>query len=494
MKTLIVLIYVFIFSVINSFSQVTQYEKSDRAKWITSVDSGIVKMMKNFSIPGLSIAIIKDGRINYTKSFGVRNINTIEPVTDNTIFNAASLTKPLFAYLVLKLHDEGKIDIDIPLYKIIPKEIIEKVFIGHSMEKEGFKVDEFKKITPRLVLCHSTGLPMYQATDPLEISFTPGTQFRYSPFSYELLEIAVLGLMGVTLDTFTGTELNDLMKKYVFEPLGMNESSMLWEDKFEKLAVVGHNLFNTTLGEFLKNKKANSTASLYTTTKDYARFMIALMNGEGLKKATSEDMLKPQVDLTEKNNFWGLGVGLEKSDKDLFFYQWGDYGTHKSLMIGTRKSKDGIVFFTNSYYGLCFGDEIAKIVFGEDLTLFKNGVMKNYTGIIKKWAYLFCMEGVEKGLKFYNSERQNNPTPITEIFLIALGDEFLMEKKYQDATKIFILATNDFPNSARAFSKLATAYENTGNKQLAIKNFEKSLQINPSNKTVVDKLKQLKKD
>jgi len=270
MKTLVVLIFLFIFSTTNSFTQVAQYEKSDQSKWNAAVDTGITNLMKKYSIPGLSIAVIKEGKIDFLNSYGIKDIETNEPVTNNTIFNAASLTKPIFAYLVLKLHDEGKINIDVPLYKYIPKEILEENFIGHSIDKEGFNYEEFKKITGRIVLSHTTGLPMYQRTDPLEISFEPGTQFRYSPFSYSLLEIAVLSVNGIKADSYSGTELNDLMKKYVFEPLKITESSLIWEDRFEETAAVGHTPFNLSTGEFLKIKKANGQASLYTTAKDYA--------------------------------------------------------------------------------------------------------------------------------------------------------------------------------------------------------------------------------
>jgi len=262
---------------------------TEREKQIEIIEREIPSLMNQFSIPGLSLAIIRDGKIDYVKGFGVRNINTREPVNSSTIFPAASLTKPVFSYLVLKLYDEGKIDIDTPLYKYIPVKYLEKYFIGAPVTEPGFDFEEFKKITGRLVLCHSTGLPVYQASRPLTFSFSPGTQFQYSPFSFRLLELAVYCVQGSNENHLFKTDLNDWVTKYVFEPLGMKNSSMIWRKEFNKTTVAGHDLFNSTSGKYIENRYAGSQASLYTTAEDYARFIIAVMEGDGLKKSTAAE-------------------------------------------------------------------------------------------------------------------------------------------------------------------------------------------------------------
>ena len=481
-----------LFLLINSILSAQQEILSERGKGTEIIEREIPSLMKQYSIPGLSLAVIRNGHIDYAKGFGVKNINTNDPVNNNTIFPAASLTKPLFSYFVLKLHDEGKIDIDTPLYKYIPVRYLEKYFIGGPVTEAGFDFEEFKKITGRSVLCHSAGLPVYQASSPLKLDFPPGTEFRYSPFSFRLLELAVYCIQGSDERHFFKTDLNEWMKKYVFEPLGMTRSNMMWCKEFEKTTVAGHDLFNSTSGEFVKNRYAGSQASLYTTAEDYARFIIALMKGEGLKDKTAAEMMIPQINMKEKNNFWGLGVGLEKADRGLQFWQWGDYGLHKSFMIGSSERKDGLVFFSNSYYGLCPSDDIIQLILGGEHPVFLNGIMASYTGAVKKWVHLFCIEGVDKGLEAYSNAKLINSNPVSEIWLLAIGDEFLKTKRYTDAAGVYALAAADYPTSYKAFYKLGASHMLAGNKELAIENFEKSLQINPQNKIAEDNLIKLK--
>lgn len=465
---------------------------NEQEKQIKSIEIEISSLMKQYSIPGLSLAVISDGQIDYVKCFGVKNINTGEPVDKGTIFAAASLTKPVFSYLVLKLHDEGKLDIDTPLYKYIPVRYLEKYFIEHPVTEAGFDFENFRKITGRFVLCHSTGLPVYQASKPLKFDFPPGTQFQYSPFSFRLLELAVYCIQGSDERDIFKTGLNDWVKEYVFEPLGMTSSSMIWRNEFNKMTVAGHDLFNSTSGEFVKNRYAGSQASLYTTVEDYARFMIAVMKGDGLKEKTAAEMLISQVNMKEENNSWGLGVGLEKTDKGSYFWQWGDYGLHKSFMIGSPDLQHGLVYFSNSYYGLCPSDDIIKIFLGGEHPVFLNSIMVGYTDAIKKWVHLFCMEGVDKGVFAYNREKLENKNPVSESLLFAIGDEFLKKNRYSDAASVFSLAATDYPASFKAFYKLGAAYMYAGNKELAIENFEKSLQINPQYTNAEEKIKSLK--
>ena len=483
-----------LFLLISSFLSAQQEILTERGNRTEIIEREIPLLMKQYSIPGLSLAIIRDGQIDYVKSFGVKNINTKEPVNNSTIFAAASLTKPVFSYFVLKLYDEGKIDIDTPLYKYIPVRYLEKYFFGGPVTEAGFDFEEFKKITGRLVLCHSTGLPVYEASNPLKFDFQPGAEFRYSPFSFKLLELAVYCIQGSDEKQFFKTDLNDWMKKYVFDPLGMTRSSMIWREEFKKTTVAGHDPFNSTSGEFVKNRYAGSQASLYTTAEDYARFIIALMKGEGLKEKTASEMLRSQINMKEENNFWGLGVGLEKTDKGLYFWQWGDYGLHKSFMIGSTELQNGLVYFSNSYYGLCPSDDIIKLILGGEHPVFLNSLMGGYTDAIKKWVHLFCIEGVDKGVAAYNKGKLDNKNPVSELLLFAIGDEFLRKNRFSDAASVFTLAATDYQTSYKAFYKLGASYMLAGNKELAIKNFEKSLQINPQNKIAEENLRKLKRE
>jgi len=118
--------------------------------------------------------------------------------------------------------------------------------------------------------------------------------------------------------------------------------------------------------------------------------------------------------------------------------------------------------------------------------------MGGYTDAIKKWIHLFCIEGVDKGVIAYNKGKLDNKNPVSELLLFAIGDEFLKKNRYRDAAAVYDLAATDYQTSYKAFYKLGASYMLAGNKELAIKNFEKSLQINPQNKIAGENLRKLK--
>ncbi len=144
-----ILIIILFTATIASFAQTNpKYIKTIRGKSIkvSQLDGQIKVIMDSIGMPGLSIAIINKAEIVYHNNFGVSNIESKEPVTNEGIFEAASLSKPLFAYFVMKQIEKGLLDLDKPLYKYLPFPDIEYD-------------DRYKSITARVVLSHTTGLP-----------------------------------------------------------------------------------------------------------------------------------------------------------------------------------------------------------------------------------------------------------------------------------------------------------------------------------------------
>lgn len=111
----------------------------DKKALISELEKVIPQLMKKAEVPGLSIAVIIDGKIIWSRGFGIKNTKTREPVNDDTIFEAASLTKPFFAYAVMKLVEKGELDLDTPLIKYAPQDYLEKEYIRHPMDLEGFQ-------------------------------------------------------------------------------------------------------------------------------------------------------------------------------------------------------------------------------------------------------------------------------------------------------------------------------------------------------------------
>src|SRR4029077_6187601 len=164
----------------------------------SQLQADIPKLMQQADVPGLSIATIQNGKPFRVYNFGLKNAETKQPVTDETIFEAASLSKPVFAYAALKLVDQGKLGLDVPLTTYLPKPYIQG---EHRLAK----------ITARIVLSPRTGFRNWRGDDnPLSIYFTPGERFSYSGEGYVYLQTVV--------EQIAGKPLNDLMNELVFTP------------------------------------------------------------------------------------------------------------------------------------------------------------------------------------------------------------------------------------------------------------------------------------
>ncbi|MFZ2053164.1 MAG: serine hydrolase [Candidatus Aminicenantales bacterium] len=453
-------------------AQTTIPFKTDVSKQalVADLEKTIPALMKAANIPGLSIAVIRDGKLLWTRGFGVKNSQTGEPVTEDTIFEAASLTKPFFAYAAMKMVESGELDLDRPLIEYIPREKIEQG-LGHSLDLEGFRGDWFRRITARMVLSHSSGLPHGERGKPLPIFFEPGTKYRYSADGYFYLQAVIEHLKAEPLDV--------LMKKMALDPLDMEASSMVWQDRYEKSAAVGHDLLGETDGRFRKRTEAHAAATLYTTAGDYAKFVIAMLNDVGLKKETIAQMLTPQIDVAE-NVFWGIGFGLERTSGGAGFWQWGDYGIFRNYVVAYKKQKIGVVYLTNSFNGLSVAQDIANhaIGGGQDLGIaYLNYDRYDSPGALFLKAVL--EKGPEEAKKLYHETRRTRPDDLNEAAINQIGYSLMNAKKYKEAIEVLKLNVESYPESANVYDSLAEAYLNNGDKEMAVTYYNKVLEMIP---------------
>ena len=328
---------------------------------VTRLEQTIPHLMTEANIPGLSIAVIRDSNVIWTRGFGVTNSETKARVNDNTIFEAASLTKPVFAYAVLKLVDNSKLDLDTPLVKYLP---------GRYDVGDDPRLDQ---ITARHVLSHTTGFPNWRprGDKTLKIYFTPGDRFSYSGEGFVYLSKVIEQITGESQEAF--------IKRTVFDPLDMKSSNLVWRNDYESLKTFTHDWVGGVSGRG-KPDQSNAAASLQTTANDYAKFVIAMLNGTGLKRSTARLMLTPQASVTlagvnsldapdakrSPTVSWGLGWGLEKTQDGMAFWHWGDNGDTKAFVLAAPKQKSGLVMFANSANGLSIINELVGSVMGND--------------------------------------------------------------------------------------------------------------------------------
>jgi CubicO group peptidase (beta-lactamase class C family) len=328
-------------------------QSSTEASFPAQLETEIRTLMEDWEIPGMSVCVIKDGDIVWHRGLGIKNVQTGDPVNEETVFQAASTSKPVFAYAVLRMHDEGLLDLDTPLLEYAPIEFVEKAFLGHSIDMPGFKKEWFSKITARMALSHSSGLQHFGLKKPVELRFEPGTEFYYSSNGIEYLRHIV--------EHLTGTRIDELISEYVLEPLDMKCSSFSWRDQYESNSAPGHDQFGETSGRMDRYASPTAQASLYTNARDYGKFLLAVLQGEGLREETYNEMVKPQI-RTNHDVYWGLGFGLEMASGGKGIWHWGDGGTHTCYFYGNLEHKSGFVYFANSYYGLAILDDIFELV------------------------------------------------------------------------------------------------------------------------------------
>jgi CubicO group peptidase (beta-lactamase class C family) len=307
-------------------------------------------MMEQALVPGLQMAVIDHRQIRVLP-FGVADVQSGSLVTSETVFEAASLGKPVLAYAVLKLASEGRIDIDAPVGRYL----------------DGLTAG-LEKVTARQLLSHTAGLPNTGSAAPVTLS---EPRFSYSGEGIKLLQRVV--------ERITGEPLQEYMESAVFKPLGMSSSSFIWRDDYAIRKAFGHGHTGSSAG---RNRIPNAQAasSLETTAGDYARFMIAAVRGQGLDPALAREMLRPQVTLEEgcavcldrprgklSPHHWGLGLGLEKVGGRTYAWHWGDNSqTMQSYAALDTGGDRGVVILTNSANGHSIARQIASNVLGSD--------------------------------------------------------------------------------------------------------------------------------
>lgn len=310
--------------------------------------------LKESKIPTLGIGIINKGKLQEIKVLGDLKIGEKAPY--NTIFNVASLTKPVTAMVALKLASLGNWNLDEPIYK-------------YWTEPDLKNDDRIKQLTTRHILSHQTGFPNWR-NKKLEFEFTPGTQYQYSGEGFEYLRKA--------LENKFKKPLNQLATELIFEPLKMNDTKYYWDETTNESRVALGFDKDGNVYETHKRKTENAADDLLTTIEDYSAFLISVMNGIELSDKVFEDMQSNQVATKNGKHF---GLGFEKYDfKDGNFalsHGGADKGVQTIVFI-FPKTKQGILIFTNvddgykiyekllTHYLGNYGKEIIEIETGKN--------------------------------------------------------------------------------------------------------------------------------
>ncbi len=277
------------------------------------------------------------------------------------VFQAASLSKVVFAYIVMKMYDRGEIDLDTPICNYTD--------IDRFEDKESAA-----KLTARMVLNHRTGLPNWSTspssqewpTSTITFKYPVDSCYGYSGEGFAYLQRAVEQIRGKKID--------DIAREEVFQPLGMEYTSYEWQPMYDTLAVDGYNKDGENRGKG-RHPRANVGYTLRTCAADYAKFLQALLNGTGLSPEAKEVFFTPCQEKAiryagnhrecDNSIAWAMGIGTEdNAEYGKVLWHWGDNGSFKALFIVIPSANGYLTYFTNSNHGHDIINDITALVIG----------------------------------------------------------------------------------------------------------------------------------
>jgi CubicO group peptidase (beta-lactamase class C family) len=336
----------------------------------------VAALMDSAGVMGLQMAIINGSNVVYEQEWGLKSRASGLVPDRETVFPGLSFSKPTFACLVMQLVENGSLELDRPLVDYLDRPI------GEYQKWEDLRNDpRMREITARRVLTHTTGWPNHRALTEggeLRFVFPPGERFSYSGEGFHFLQLVVENITGKSLDV--------LARESLFIPLNMSHTSYVWEPAFEANNADGH----TERQQRIKKSRGaepSAAGSLLTTASDFARLLLAVLDGEGLKQTSIDQMFAPQVSVASKRMFgplaseatednkaihlaWGLGWGLFDTEFGRAFFHTGHDVGWENYTVTYLDKKIGVVLLSNSSNFESIAQRIVERVIGDQSSPF----------------------------------------------------------------------------------------------------------------------------
>jgi len=359
-----------------------------------AVDAEVSKIMTDTHAEGMALAVIDQGKVGYVQAYGIRNAKR-DPLTKDTVMYGASLTKTVFAYTVMRLVDQGKLNLDTPLKDDLDKPLPSYDPDPAFPDKYGPYKDladdpRWEKITPRMCLTHSTGFSNFWFIEPdnkLHIHFEPGTRFSYSGEGFILLQFVIEhGRKAQGL----GLDVGDLAKAN-FDRLGMARTSLVWLNNNPEPNVADGWNDQGQPQPHDKRSKVRVAGSMNTTISDLSKFAAALVRGDGLSAASRTEMAKSRLHITtahlfplfqpdlplseqRKDLFSGLGVTVFDGPQGHGFYKGGHDGQTANTLVCIEAGQRCVVILSNDVRSEAGFGDLVRFILGD-------------TGVPYDWEY-----------------------------------------------------------------------------------------------------------
>ncbi|MEM9829980.1 MAG: serine hydrolase [Bacteroidota bacterium] len=456
----------------------------DKSKAIEMTFDSLLHVQKeSWDLPGVALGIIKNGEVAYTKALGVQGIDTNDPLTIKSVFHMASVSKPFVATAIMQLVENGKIELDGKLIDYVP----------------DFKMadEHYKTITIRQILNHSSGIPDvedYEWHKPqyddgaaekyarsfidTYLDFTPGTQYSYSNAAFDLLANVISRASGMTFEEY--------MKKNIFEPAGMENSTFFKPEVPEELAtkphVLGDSLQIAVSKVYPYNRRHAPSSTLHSNVEDMLKWAQVNLNkgeinGNRIYSEPSYDMLTQSQLKAERSD----SVCLSWFVRDVGPYRvlnhsGGDDGYLSFFAFIPENGTALVMMANNDFY---WSGNASRILLQQ---LLLNRVEKEWqvpiSHILKDYI---LSEGIEKCQEVYFEEKESNPNKY--VFESWCLDDFgyeLIDRGFnKHALDIFQFNVSLEPDNASWFESVGEAYLALGETERAIEWYQKAVEINP---------------
>ncbi len=331
-------------------------------------------------VTGAQIAVLDHGKLVWSAAFGLRRRDPDLPMQTDTNTWAASITKSVFATYVMQLVEKGEFNLDTPIAQMLPKPL-DSYETYRESATELMKDPRWPKVTPRMLLAHSSGLLNFASIEPdkkMRLHFDPGTQFWYSGEGLNIVQFAIEQKQQKPID--------QLMQAAIFDPLGMKQTGMIYRQEFAPNVA---DRFDTEQKFRSQTKRfpARASGNMSTSVDDMARFAAALMNGQILKPATLKEMFKPFIAIRTLHQFpqqtnepnseeaervglsYGAGWGLlTKTPYGRAFFKEGHGDGAQNYMICFEHRKACMIILTNSDNGERAFKPLLEKIFGDTVT------------------------------------------------------------------------------------------------------------------------------
>lgn len=463
-------------------------------KELTSkLDSYIQQVMEKFDIPGMTVAVTKGDQIIYTGSFGVRDLNTKEPMKPEYLFHMASVSKPFVATAIMQLVERGKMNLDEPVVTYLPY----------------FKLadERYKDITIRQMLNHTSGMPDvddYEWDKPQydegaaeryvrslkdeKMIASPGERWQYSNMAFDALGDVIAKVSGQPFEIY--------VKENILRPLGMTESTFLRKETTPELRTTPHvwKLHPVVTDVYPYNRRHAPSSTLNSSVIEMSKWALANLNkgelnGKRILDAKSYELLwGPSARVNDQSQVglsWFLGNYRETSTVS---HGGGDtgYRSHCTLL----PEKDIGVILASNYDRTPMGsirNGVLDILLGYEPKVPKKSIAFAFVEVYER-------DGLEAAKAYYQklSSAAKDEYSFGDGELNRLGYYFLGENRLQEAIEVLQYNVELYPKVANTYDTLGEAYMIAEQRNEAISNYQRSLELDPGNTNAVEMLKKLK--